>query len=87
MTFVEKCVQKIIEEYGVLESDIQVDMAEGYTFYPEDLEDVTSNKKVLEKERLVETIPFNHEGKEKYAHVIADVDTYEILEVVSQIAE
>lgn len=58
-----------------------------FEFHPQELEYVVKNSIVLEAPRLVTTFPVRSVGDGRSIHVIADKDTYEILEMVETMHE
>lgn len=77
----------IVEKYGLKESDVGISQVESFVFHPEELEGVVQNSIVLEAPRLVTTFPIKSAGDGRCVHVIADKDTYEVLEIVETVDE
>ena len=85
MNIIDIYVKAIAVKYRLEESDIFVSQVESFVFDPEELEDVVQNPIVLEAPRLVTTFPVKSVGDGRCIHVIADKDTYEILEMVETV--
>ena len=87
MNVIDMYVKAITEKYGLEESDIFVSQVESFVFDPEELEGVVQNPIVLEAPRLITTFPVKSVGDGRSIHVIADKDTYEVLEIVETVDE
>lgn len=85
MNVIDMYVKAIVEKYGLEESDIFVSQVESFVFDPEELEDVVQNPIVLEAPRLITTFPIKSANGGRCVHVIADKDTYEVLEIVETV--
>ena len=87
MNVIDMYVKAIAKKYGLEESDIFVSQVESFVFHPEELECVSQNSVVLLTPRLVTTFPVKSVGDGRCVHVIADKDTYEVLEIVETVDE
>ncbi|HBV86875.1 hypothetical protein [Desulfosporosinus sp. BICA1-9] len=87
MNVIGMYVKAIVEKYGLEESDIYVSQVESFVFHPEELEGVIQNSVVLEAPRLITTFPVKSACGGRCVHVIADKDTYEVLEIVETVDE
>ena len=87
MNVIDKYLKAIPEKYGLEESDILVSQVGSFVFDPEELEGVVQNPIVLEAPRLITTFPVKSVGDGRPIHVIADKDTYEVLEIVETVDE
>lgn len=87
MNVIDMYVTAIVEKYELEESDILVSQVESFVFDPEELEGVFQNPIVLETPRLITTFPVKSAGGGRCIHVIADRDTYEVLEIVETVDE
>lgn len=87
MNLIDKYVKAIAKKYGLKESDILVSQVESFVFDPEELEGVVQNPMVLGAQRLVTTFPVKSASCRRCIHVIADTDTYGVLEIVETVDE
>ncbi|MCO1604056.1 hypothetical protein [Desulfosporosinus nitroreducens] len=85
MNVIELYVKAIVEKYGLEESDIFISQVESFVFDPEELEGVVQNSIVLDAPRLITTFPVKSVGGGRCVHVIADSDTYVVLEIVETV--
>ena len=86
MNVIDKYLKVIAEKYELEESDICVSQVESFVFHPEELEGVVQNSVVLAP-RLITTFPIKSGSGGRCVHVIADRDTYEVLEIVETVDE
>lgn len=85
MNVIDMYLKAIEEKYGLEESDILVSQVESFVFDPEELEGVVQNPSILEVSRLITTFPIKSVGGGRCVHVIADKDTYDVLEIVETV--